>query len=524
MVAHRINQAEIEIRADEVAIGRELIERLSLMNRRRTAPVIDRVCTELSGPDRIDRIDRIELDLGLITLDRFDEEFVRKLETAFRTALEKRLFQISSTLRPEERSLELIEAFARTGNLPWWVDTSEPDIITIHINALVRDAPKSFFSLLLDLASDPLALKRIAQYADDAILDTLIAKKSTGSDSATGIDQIRRKLGVTSEISGLPDSTALRIRHAIRIALARCDDNAIAARSMIDETAVDAGSFEGQKDRIGVRQQSLSIDATKLPALIEGLNAKPEVPTRNDSPLEESSLSAADFVEMVERPSVGKTEERKPEQTTIDKPISQTTINAETALPETRSHDRAFEPRAIQLARRRALVELDQLYVEDAGLVILWPFLERFFSRLSLIDEKRGFIHESAQMQAIALLEQLAFEEFDPPEFRVPLAKLLCGLPLEAHFALELPLSPEQLAECDNLLSAIIDHATILRDINIAKFRESFLKRPGALSTRDGTWLLQVERNSYDLVLERFPWVWSWVKLPWMPDPLRVEW
>ncbi len=39
-----------------------------------------------------------------------------------------------------------------------------------------------------------------------------------------------------------------------------------------------------------------------------------------------------------------------------------------------------------------------------------------------------------------------------------------------------------------------------------------------------GTWLLRVERVSYDVVLDRFPWGLGWVKLPWMEAPLYVEW
>jgi hypothetical protein len=104
------------------------------------------------------------------------------------------------------------------------------------------------------------------------------------------------------------------------------------------------------------------------------------------------------------------------------------------------------------------------------------------------------------------------------------LAKLLCGLVPEVGFVLERPPTPEQLGECEHLLTAVIEHASVLRGMTVASFRAAFLQRPGVLSIRDGAWLLQVERHTHDLVLERFPWSWGWVKLPWMQDPLRVEW
>jgi len=60
--------------------------------------------------------------------------------------------------------------------------------------------------------------------------------------------------------------------------------------------------------------------------------------------------------------------------------------------------------------------------------------------------------------------------------------------------------------------------------MSINGFRGSFLLRQGSISAGEGSWLLRVERETYDLVLERFPWSWQWLKLPWMEYPVRVEW
>ena len=78
--------------------------------------------------------------------------------------------------------------------------------------------------------------------------------------------------------------------------------------------------------------------------------------------------------------------------------------------------------------------------------------------------------------------------------------------------------------EATNLLSALIQHASVLRDMSVPNFRTSFLLREGVLSTRDGAWLLQVEGKSYDMVMDLFPWNMQWLRLPWMEAPLRVEW
>jgi hypothetical protein len=106
----------------------------------------------------------------------------------------------------------------------------------------------------------------------------------------------------------------------------------------------------------------------------------------------------------------------------------------------------------------------------------------------------------------------------------LPLNKLLCGLALTAVFDMNAPLSTAEIEECTDLLQATIAQAPILRQMSAHGFRETFLQREGVLRSRDGGWLLQVEKETYDVVLERFPWNWEWVKLPWMETALRVEW
>jgi hypothetical protein len=164
----------------------------------------------------------------------------------------------------------------------------------------------------------------------------------------------------------------------------------------------------------------------------------------------------------------------------------------------------------------------DELYIGNAGLVILWPFLGHFFARLGLLDGKQ-FTDQAARQRAVGLLHYVAAER-DFPEYLLPLNKVLCGMPLAEVFDFGPPLSESEAEECMDLLRAAIAQAPILRDMSVAGFQGTFLLRRGVLSERDGAWLLRVERETYDIVLDAFPWGWEWVKLPWMEAPLRVEW
>ena len=167
--------------------------------------------------------------------------------------------------------------------------------------------------------------------------------------------------------------------------------------------------------------------------------------------------------------------------------------------------------------------DAEELYIGNAGLVIVWPFLSQFFARLDLLAAK-NFKDAPARHRAVGLLQYLATGESPCPEYLLPLNKVLCGLELAEVFDFGPPLTDSEAAECTNLLSAAIAQAPVLRDMSVSGFRGTFLLRQGVLRSRDGAWLLQVERETYDIVLDRFPWGWAWVKLPWMEEPLRVEW
>ena len=170
------------------------------------------------------------------------------------------------------------------------------------------------------------------------------------------------------------------------------------------------------------------------------------------------------------------------------------------------------------------IAEEEGLILGNAGLVILWPFLAGLFERLGLAYEKK-IVDENARQRGVALLHYLATGDASPPpEYLLPLNKLLCGMEQEAVFELDTPLTEAETAACDDFLTAVIAQAPILHDMPIAGLRGNFLLRAGMLQVKYGLWLLRVERETHDVVLDRFPWGFQWVRLPWMEEPLQVEW
>jgi hypothetical protein len=161
------------------------------------------------------------------------------------------------------------------------------------------------------------------------------------------------------------------------------------------------------------------------------------------------------------------------------------------------------------------------LYVQNAGLVLLHPFLPQLFGAMKIAGDDELL----RPGDALRLLHYLATGLDDAPEYELALPKILCGLPPASLAEEAEPLSDEMRKESAALLEAVIRHWEALKNTGTDALRESFLKRNGKLTRwHDGGWLLQVESNSFDILLDRLPWSFSMIRLPWMPSMLHVEW
>lgn len=162
-------------------------------------------------------------------------------------------------------------------------------------------------------------------------------------------------------------------------------------------------------------------------------------------------------------------------------------------------------------------------YLENAGTILIHPFLHRFFVKLDLIDGT-DFKDETSRTKAVHLLAFLATKREEHPEYSLLFSKFLCGYPAGMPIPKSVEITTTEKAEAEKLLEAVITHWGALGETSPDGLREGFLQRPGKLSKTSMGWCLQVEGKTLDILLNQLPWTLSLVKLPWMKEMLRVEW
>jgi hypothetical protein len=173
-----------------------------------------------------------------------------------------------------------------------------------------------------------------------------------------------------------------------------------------------------------------------------------------------------------------------------------------------------------QLERQQLTQKQDGIYIGNAGLVLLAPFISRFFENLGIVENN---IFNSKDL-ALAMLQWLVTGNELHAEFDLVLPKIFCGME-PGEPVIIIPHLPEGFKnEGEILLQSVIEYWSILKNTSVAGLRDSFLQREGKISFQKNEWLLQVEQKSYDMLLQHLPWNISMIRLSWMPYLLRTEW
>jgi len=565
---HRINRLIVELSVPSVLEAPDLQEEISRIFHHQITALINQGCSELVGPDQLFRLDTLELDLGTLEANLLEAQFVDKIQETLRTSLTDALAAALATQQhsPETlSSLVLFELFAKTGSLPWWADHNNSGILSEHLQQLLSKQPAAFHQHLTVLLRDENICQRIATHYNNSELEQIcglllpVYQQSFFENISTLLAALEETL-----VGRTWSASKQRQRFWSNcLLLAAINDNDYLSHEAFIQTTLARFASE-----LGIRLSDLINDIEKivqtgvlsnsqqLKKLLEGMSHVHSSEVHSSNPLSQSpALTENKLITLLRRyPSgEGALAKVRDELLTLSRGFSADVqrnwldtlaanndqLSAELVLQLIEDSTTRHGLNSEQCAHLKNLLhslpmdttttasnhgeDITEFTVTNAGLVILWPFINNFFSHVGLL-ENTTFKNFASRQRGVGLLQLLTTQEDILPEYLLALNKLLCGMELTHPFDFGAPPSNQEINECNKLLKAIIAQVPILNDMSPEGFRSSFLLRPGLLSRRDGGWVLSVERQSYDIVLEHFPWGWNWLKLPWMADPLQVEW
>lgn len=181
------------------------------------------------------------------------------------------------------------------------------------------------------------------------------------------------------------------------------------------------------------------------------------------------------------------------------------------------------QPEEPQAPIQKQFSQSEEIYVDNAGLVLLWIFISNFFKNLDWLEDKT-FKAQSLQHRATWMLQFLVNSQTQFPEYDLPLNKLLCGLGTNESLEPLDDLTEVEQAAGNELLEVVLNYTQGLGNLSKEGFQQAYLQREGVLTRQNNGYLLQVEKETFDILLTRLEWTYQVVKLPWMDKAIFVEW
>jgi hypothetical protein len=539
---HIIRRQTLEFRGVREDDARQLQEEISSLFREEILPMLDRYMSEFSPADVRHRIERLEIDLGTVFRHRLGEDFIKKLnrrlEIYFQTQQSSGSDFIAEKVEiPVEKShREIFQFFIETGNLPWWAEFKDRDPIEKSLDFLIQNDESALRHMMYKWVRQTDVLKRIViqtgfpKWAELAAINMDCTAEELTSMISRLMDFLK-KITPWNEYSiyKLHQILGLKLLPWIYLSPHKKQNTEDLWNSFLIQMIT---VQPGKNDDLFLWKNKTPTDSLQA-NLFERIKRLLEFKLTTDKhirwleylqKLNEQVFGEKDLraiLRQLEQEIINTSDNVKNNIQNDINNIREVSVSAETTnLSETNDRNESLN---LVEKENNQFSDIDELFVSNAGLVILSPFFIRFFENLNLLDERR-FANAAAAHRAVGLLQFLADGREVPAEHQCGLNKILCGLDAETVLEFGEPVTAEEAEACQILLEAVIANAQILGEMSVQGFRGSFLNRKGILRASAGAWHLNVERETYDVVLERFPWNWNLVKLPWMEWAISVEW
>ncbi len=459
-MTHIIQKQVLELTMEEHAEKMQLQEDVVLRFRKEVLPAITELFDRLAPEDFIWRIDRLELNLGAVRPEGLKSKVLEEMEKMLQNHFQSASQNVLEIIRTEQGLIQQFMHFLRYGHFSWNANG-------IDLEQMEKELPQSLGVMdpivkkeLLVLFTLPKILRRLQAWFSQKLLNELVLHLIPVKDLSAW-QQILRVL--LPEV-GRNKLTVLMLNTYARHPGTELIEYIEAVLTQIREEHQDASPSQPSFDN-------------KLRELVK--RQKPSI--------------AKTLTKVLERWGEGKSEALvKTENTGSDPEISEE--------------------------------GKEEIYIKNAGLILLWPYLQRFFDNLKLLHNGEFADHMSRE-KAVCILQHLAWPDLEIAENYLPLNKILCGMDVvDLVIADEAVISEQEANKGNELLEAVIRNWSGIGHTSVRGFQTSFLQREGRLSKTGEGWALKVEQRSFDVLLNSLPWSITLIKLPWMPKPMQVEW
>ena len=535
---HIINKLVIEVNTNSKTVGLKLKDKLDMFLKQDIFPYLENYLESIapSLQASVIQIPKIDLQIQSSADNNFTE-----LKEILKTSIKKQIKNIISIpieknskatfLTHSESSLQTFLNFLEKGNLPWWSTTSNDNPFKKQTLQSITKTSQFKTLFIEKLAKSQIQIRLINQFTDAQIyklLKSIFLNKTQTSEEKIGVFNTSKisenhvkshifkiktlkNLGALSKI-GRQIVWQIIIEYLI-------SDNNTKFRDCINYKSLKSNALNKEKETIIFKnslQRILKELDLKMPQKNEGDTTNNKIGNFPQFKANQHKVNTSNFISK-NTDDNSKSNNKKYKAKHTSKKASKTApTNKDSNLKNNNDIWNEIKDNHSYLEQ-----ENTTFIVQNAGLILLHPYLNNFFTACHLLN-KKGHIKD--EELAIHLLHYLATKQQKQFESNMIFEKLLCGIPTKISINRHIKISKKLKNNTEELLKAVITNWGVLKNASPDLLRNEFLKRPGKITFKDNTIKLIVERKTQDILLNKLPWTISFCKLPWLKQIIVTDW
>lgn len=487
MEKHIIHKVYLELSTSSVAEAQKLKENIGSFLRSDVFPLLEKQIDVIDDevPQYAIQLDKINVEITEKGI-RLDNELKYKIVEAIEVETQKVIKTIDDDEKTEEgvvkkrklsykneHQLETFIHFLKTGTNPWWSTKSITQLLT----------PKNFKKLLV---TRDFATKVVRVLRDQKVRDRMLHQLTRASikEVCIAIAKERETLDITEvEVQKIRKRPVVQQQQIWKELL-----TAIAYQEPIDVVTV----IDTVKEAIVLKKQAAK----------QSQKEKEKI-TKNKIPSKSQKKEVTS----------NQTSDQASQQPTIDKAFIEALVNPKQDVKEGQKTSTTTATDA------DAIIEGE--YVQNAGLVLVHPFLKHFFSHCNLLDEQKQLKDPE---RCAHLLHYIATGKTKQAESDMVFEKFLCNIPIHQSINRNITITKKQKEQVTKLLNAVNENWGALQKSSHALLQNEFLQRLGKIEKNSSGTTIQIEHKAQDILLKKLSWGMGLIRLPWKKEFIYVNW
>ncbi|GGG26277.1 hypothetical protein GCM10011344_28750 [Dokdonia pacifica] len=474
METHIIHKVYLELTTSSVSEAKKIKENIGSFLNTEVFPLLEKQMDAIDKeiPEYTIQLDQIHVEIAEKNI-RLNDDLKYTLIERVETETKKELQTINDNHKTEdsivrkrklgnknEHQLETFIHFLKTGTNPWWSNESITQLVL----------PKNFKKLLTTRDFIP---KVVRVLRDEKVRSRFINQLTMAS-----VKELCLAIAQKSEILNIKEAEVQKI-----------SKRPIQQQQGIWEVILTAIAHQ---------------EAVDVTAIIVAVKEAVDLSKHTQKQSQEKTISREN---QETANSTQDTDQTK--QQTVDKKLIEALVN----------------PKKEEVATRETSIKNEEViegeYVQNAGLVLIHPFLKHFFSHCNLLDEDKQLKDPE---RCAHLLHYIATGRTKQAESDMVFEKFLCNIPINQSINRNITITKKQKEQVNTLLNAVNENWGALKKTSHALLQNEFLQRLGKIEKNSSGITIQIEKKTQDILLKKLSWGMGLIRLPWKKEFLYVNW